>query len=299
MTKIPLITVVIPSFNHQAYVAQSIQSVLDQTYKEIELIVIDDGSSDSSAKVIQKLLHDNEFKFIARKNRGLATTLNEGIRLAKGKYICFLASDDYFLPRRIEHAVSRLEHLNNDAIATYTDGFIINDKNKKLSKFSDIYPRPMVGDVYSNLIVSNWIPAMGITYRTTLLKKFMFDVRFKIEDYALYLKIFKRNKFKIDFYKSFDFCYRQHLTNISNIRSVMFRETKLIQKSFKVVKRHAEFINNLKKGNLFIIFNMNRYDLYLMSLKFFRLVLKGINTIRLKILRHLRFNNLNVLLKLK
>jgi alpha-1,3-rhamnosyltransferase len=299
MIKTPLITVVIPSFNHQAYVAQSIQSVLDQTYKKIELIVIDDGSSDSSAKVIQKLLHHNEFKFITRKNRGLAATLNEGIKLAKGKYICFLASDDYFLPRRIEHAVSKLEHLKKDAVATYTDGFIIDDKNKKLSKFSDIYPRPIVGDTYSNLIVGNWIPAMGITYRTTILKKFMFDIRFKIEDYALYLKIFKRNKFKIDFYKSFDFCYRQHRGNISNISKVMTYENKLIKNNFTDVKRHAEFIEDFKKRRFSKIFNMNRYDLYLMSLKFFRSVLARMRTMRLKILKHLRLNNFDVLLKLK
>jgi cellulose synthase/poly-beta-1,6-N-acetylglucosamine synthase-like glycosyltransferase len=56
MTKNPLVTVVIPSYNHQDYVAQSIQSVFSQTYKEIELIVIDDGSSDASTKVIQKLI---------------------------------------------------------------------------------------------------------------------------------------------------------------------------------------------------------------------------------------------------
>jgi alpha-1,3-rhamnosyltransferase len=299
MTRNPLVTVIIPSYNHQAYVAQSIQSVLSQTYKEIELIVIDDGSSDSSAKVIQKLLHDNEFKFIARKNRGLAKTLNEGIRLAKGKYICFLASDDYFLPRRIEHAASRLERLNNDAIATYTDGFIVDDKNKKLSKFSDIYPRPIIGDTYSNLIVGNWIPAMGITYEATILRKFMFDVRFKIEDYAIYLKIFKSNKFKIDFYKSFDFCYRQHKGNISNISKVMTHESKLIKDNFTDVKRHSEFIESFKKRSFSKIFNMNRYDLYLMSLKFFRLVLARIHTMRLKILRYLGSNNFDALMKSK
>jgi alpha-1,3-rhamnosyltransferase len=288
MTKNPLVTVVIPSYNHQAYVAQSIQSVLNQTYKEIELIVIDDGSSDASKKVIQKLIYDYKFKFIARKNKGLSATLNEGIKLAKGQYICFLASDDYFMPKRVEHAVSRLRCSDDDLIAVYTDGFVIDNKNKKLSRFSDIYPRPMVGDVYSNLIISNWIPAMGITYKTNLLKKFMFDERFIIEDHTLYLKIFKGNIFKIIFYKGHDFCYRQHANNLSNIRSVMFRQTKLIQKSFVGVKRHAEFIENLKKGYLFKVFYMNRYDLLLIALKFLRVVTARIYLIKLKIKRFLQ-----------
>jgi alpha-1,3-rhamnosyltransferase len=297
MIKNPLVTVVIPSYNHQDYVAQSIQSVFSQTYKEIELIVIDDGSSDASAKVIQKLLRGDKFKFITRKNRGLATTLNEGIKLAKGQYICFLASDDYFMPKRVEHAVSRLKSSDDDLIAVYTDGFVIDNKNKKLSKFSDIYPRPMVGDVYSNLIVSNWIPAMGITYKTNLLKKFMFDERFKIEDHTLYLKIFKGSKFKIIFYKGYDFCYRQHGDNMSNISKVMTYENKLIKNNFTDVKRHAEFLESIKKGGFSKIFNMNRYDLYLLSLKFLRFWVASIYLIKLKIVRYLPSFNIITSLK--
>jgi alpha-1,3-rhamnosyltransferase len=297
MTKNPLVTVVIPSFNHQAYVAQSIQSVFNQTYKEVELIVIDDGSSDASAKLIQKLMHADKFKFIARKNRGLATTLNEGIKLAKGQYICFLASDDYFMSKRVEHAVSRLKGSDDDLIAVYTDGFVVDNQNKKLSKFSDIYPRPFVGDVYSNLIVSNWIPAMGITYKTNLLKKFMFDEHFKIEDHVLYLKIFKGNKFKIIFYKSFDFCYRQHGGNMSNISKVMTYENKLIKNNFSDVKRHAEFVESIKKRSFSKIFNMNRYDLYLLSLKFLRFWAARIYLTKLKMLRCLPSFNIITSLK--
>lgn len=297
MTRNPLVTVVIPSYNHQAYVAQSIQSVFSQTYKEIELIVIDDGSSDASEKVIQKLIRGDNFKFIARKNKGLGATLNEGIRLAKGLYICFLASDDYFMPQRVEHAVSKLKGSDDDLIAVYTDGFVIDDKNKKLSKFSDIYPRPMVGDVYSNLIVSNWIPAMGVTYKKNLLRKFMFDEHFKIEDYALYLKIFKGNKFKIIFYKGYDFCYRQHGDNMSNISKVMTYENKLIKNNFTDVKRHAEFVETFKKRSFSKIFNMNRYDLYLLSLKFLRVGLASLYLSKLKILRILPSYNIITLLK--
>ncbi|QDC88112.1 glycosyltransferase family 2 protein [Candidatus Methylopumilus universalis] len=297
MTRNPLVTVVIPSYNHQTYVAQSIQSVFSQTYKEVELIVIDDGSSDASAKVIQKLMHGDKFKFIARKNRGLATTLNEGIKLAKGQYICFLASDDYFMPKRVEHAVSRLKGSDDDLIAVYTDGLVMDSKNKKLSKFSDIYPRPFVGDVYSNLIVSNWIPAMGITYKTNLLKKFMFEEHFKIEDHVLYLKIFKGNKFKIIFYKGYDFCYRQHGGNMSNISKVMTYENKLIKNNFTDVKRHAEFLESIKKRSFSKIFNMNRYDLYLLSLKFLRFWVARIYLIKLKIVRCL--SSFNIITSLK
>ena len=113
----PLVSVIIPSYNHEQYVTKAIKSVFSQTYKNIELIVIDDGSKDHSVKKILELKKRYPFKFIARKNKGLASTLNEAIKLAKGVYITFLASDDYYLPQRIEHAADHLNQLPNDVAA--------------------------------------------------------------------------------------------------------------------------------------------------------------------------------------
>jgi alpha-1,3-rhamnosyltransferase len=287
MDRNPLVTVVIPSYNHQSYVSQSIKSVLNQTYKNIELIVIDDGSEDKSVKYIKKLAIANKFKFIARKNKGLAATLNEGIRLAKGEYICFLASDDYFLLNRIEHALLEINGSANKIIAVCSDGFVINNENKKTMLFSDLYPRPKIGNIYDNLIIGNWIPAMGMTYKTKLLKKFMFDERFRIEDYTLYLRVFKNKKFDVLFYKSCDFCYRQHTTNISNIKEVMFYEFILIQKHFRDVKRYAYTKNNFKDRNFNKILEMNRRDIYLIALNFLRTISVRLNNSRLKIVKFL------------
>ena len=83
---IPLVSVVVPCYNHEKYVKETIESIVNQTYKNIELIVIDDGSKDNSVKVIQELADKYGFTFIHRPNKGLSATLNEGIRLSKGKY---------------------------------------------------------------------------------------------------------------------------------------------------------------------------------------------------------------------
>ena len=228
-----LVSVIIPSYNHEQYVTKAIKSVFSQTYKNIELIVIDDGSKDDSVKKILELKDLYSFKFIARKNRGLVNTLNQAIKLAKGLYITALASDDYYLPKRIEHAVNHLNLLPKEVVAVYTDGYIVDANDRKICLFSDAYPRPLIGSAYNNLMHANWIPAMGITYRANVLKNIMYDKRFIVEDWTLHLRVFKNKDNKIQFYNELDFCYRRHQNNISKEGDLMKKQLKLIQSSFK------------------------------------------------------------------
>ena len=241
----PLVTVIIPSYNHEKYVTKAIKSVFSQTYKNIELIVIDDGSKDHSAKKILKLKKLYPFKFIARKNKGLASTLNEAINLAKGIYISVLASDDYYLPQRIEHAVDHLNRIPNDVVAVYTDGYIMS-ADETICLFSEVYPRPLIGSTYNNLLHANWIPAMGISYRANVLKKIMYDKRFIIEDWTLHLRVFKNRHNKIYFYKAFDFCYRRHKANLSKEKNIMGKQLKLMQSSFKDFGDFMEIKDDIK-----------------------------------------------------
>ncbi|WP_083829471.1 glycosyltransferase family A protein [Oceanimonas sp. GK1] len=99
MNNNPLVSVVIPCYNHAQFVQESIQSVIDQDYENIELIIIDDGSKDNSVEVIQEMIPACEerfkrFEFRHRPNKGLCATLNEGIGLAAGDIIGFCSSDD-------------------------------------------------------------------------------------------------------------------------------------------------------------------------------------------------------------
>lgn len=103
----PLVTVVVPSYNHSRWIQQALDSVYAQTYRRLELIVIDDGSTDGSAAVIREHLANCPFpcRFIARENRGAAVTINEGVALARGEYINVLNSDDRFTDTRISTMV--------------------------------------------------------------------------------------------------------------------------------------------------------------------------------------------------
>jgi glycosyltransferase involved in cell wall biosynthesis len=106
----PLVTVVIPAYNHARYVAKAIASVAAQTYPHIELIVIDDGSSDGTAAVVTRSIEGLTFptRFETRANRGAPATLNEGASLARGRYIAFLNSDDWYAPDRIATMVDEI-----------------------------------------------------------------------------------------------------------------------------------------------------------------------------------------------
>ena len=112
----PLVTVVVPSYNHAHFIAVCLDSVYRQTWRRIELVVIDDGSTDDSASRIRQLLLTCPFPhtFIARKNRGAHETINEGIALAAGEYINILNSDDCFHPQRIEKMVAHVAGIDAD-----------------------------------------------------------------------------------------------------------------------------------------------------------------------------------------
>jgi len=104
----PLVSVVIPVYNHEAYVGRAIESVLTQTYANIQLIAINDGSTDGSLGVLRSF-GDPRLEVHHQRNRGAHNTLNRGLRLARGKYVSILNSDDIYDRRRLEQFVAILE----------------------------------------------------------------------------------------------------------------------------------------------------------------------------------------------
>jgi len=103
------VSVIIPTYNCVKYVAKAINSVLEQTYKDYEIVIVDDGSSDDTKKVIEPYLIQNNVRYIYQENRGLAAARNTAIRNSKGKYIALLDADDYWSPIKLEKQVSVFE----------------------------------------------------------------------------------------------------------------------------------------------------------------------------------------------
>ena len=99
-----LVSVIIPTYNRAKTVRNAIDSVLQQTYKNIEIIVIDDGSSDNTAQVLES--YRNKVQIIQQENAGPSVARNRGIEIANGDIFCFLDSDDLWLPTKIERQVN-------------------------------------------------------------------------------------------------------------------------------------------------------------------------------------------------
>ncbi|MGZ3863965.1 MAG: glycosyltransferase [Bacteroidia bacterium] len=109
-----LVSIVIPCYNAAQYIGQSIESVLNQTYKNLEIIIINDGSTDESELSITKYLPlDNRIKYFTQANQGVSATRNRGIEMAKGEFIAFLDSDDVWEPENIEVKIDALTHDKN------------------------------------------------------------------------------------------------------------------------------------------------------------------------------------------
>lgn len=138
-----LVSVIIPVYKVEKYVAATVQSVLDQTYKNFELLIVDDGSPDRSVEICQQFT-DPRIKIIRQENRGVAAARNTGIRHAQGKYIALLDADDLWLATKLEKHVEHLENSTHVGVSFSRSAFIDEAGEPlgiyQMSKLTDITP---------------------------------------------------------------------------------------------------------------------------------------------------------------
>lgn len=139
MCKNPLVSIIIPCYNYDKYIEQCIQSALDQTYGNIEVIVIDNGSTDNSLKKINTFLHDTRVLVIEFKNNIPPGSVNKSavgvaIELSKGEYISLLYADDWYIKDKIEKQVKLFNKLPSSVGLVYCHGYKYSEKDKIKSK---------------------------------------------------------------------------------------------------------------------------------------------------------------------
>jgi alpha-1,3-rhamnosyltransferase len=222
----PLVSVLIPVYNHERFLKQSIMSVLNQTYSNVELIVINDGSTDNSDLVIKQLLEHYDFAYSVQKNKGLVNTLNSLKTMATGKYVSILASDDYFHEEKIADLVSFLE-TNKPFSMVYSNMFLVDDNSMLVGKIKD---GGSSGDLFEAILCGEFF----LNSLTTLIKKDVFDEFIYddcyIEDLQMWLKIAR--KYKIGYVDEFYSYYRVNnaLSLSSNIFKMQEAEYGIISK---------------------------------------------------------------------
>lgn len=140
----PLVSIVIPVYNGENYLAEAIDSALAQTYKNIEIIVVNDGSTDGTEKIIQS--YGEKVRYFKKENGGTSTALNLGIKNMNGKYFSWLSHDDLYYPKKIERQITELSKLKNKNTIMMTDLDGIDENYKKIyhTNFIEhikLYPR--------------------------------------------------------------------------------------------------------------------------------------------------------------
>ena len=121
----PVVSAIIPTYNFGRFLGEAIQSVLDQTFTDFELIVVDDGSTDDTREVVGSF-NDSRIRYIYQENRGLPAARNTGIKASRGEYIAFLDSDDIWLTQNLELKVKSLDS-HPDAGLVCSDGYNFDD----------------------------------------------------------------------------------------------------------------------------------------------------------------------------
>ena len=120
----PLVSVIIPAYNAEDYISQCLSSVLSQTLSDIEVIVVDDGSTDRTASIVKELTHrDGRIRLIRQENQCAGVARNKGMEVAEGKYLYFLDADDWIEPDSLEKLCSSAESLGSDIVVARSEGF--------------------------------------------------------------------------------------------------------------------------------------------------------------------------------
>lgn len=184
----PLVTVVIPSFNHAAYIDKAIESVLAQTYPNIELIIIDDGSSDDSHDIIRK--YEGHPKISVRlnsENAGQSAVINQALAIAKGEFVAFLPSDDWYLPHKTEIQVQKFLTSSDTIGVVYANGQrFFEDTGKTIDVELPVHE----GKIARLLIEErNFIYPVTPLYRRSVLDQIQPSEQFRAEGEAIHLRI--------------------------------------------------------------------------------------------------------------
>ncbi len=181
-----MVSVILPVYNGQLYVGESIESILKQTYKNIELIIINDGSTDESESIIKKY-KDPRIVYISQKNQGLSASLNNGVRIAKGEYLARQDQDDISHPKRIEMQLNEMINKNIGLIGSRS--LIINEKGKIIGKHN----HPLTHEAIKLfLLFDNPFVHSSVMYKRNLILNNLYSedkFRQPPEDYELWIRL--------------------------------------------------------------------------------------------------------------
>lgn len=247
-----LVSIIMPAYNSESYIKESINSVIQQTYKTWELIIIDDCSADNTISIVNSF-KDERIKIIRnQKNIGAAKSRNRGIQIASGRFIAFLDSDDLWHETKLEIQICFIEE--NNLPFCYSAYIKINELGEKIKKIS--IPEQINRN---KLLKTCYIGCLTAIYDCEKLGKISMPTDTLREDYATWLKIIKKTKYLRGINKPLAY-YRIHKNQSSKKKLKMAHENWKIyrnQEGLSIIESLYFFFNYSIRG----LIRSNSFDL--------------------------------------
>lgn len=234
------ITVLMPAYNCAKYIKASIRSILNQTYKDFEFLIIDDGSTDNTCEIVESF-KDNRIIYKKTENKGTAAALNYGLDIASGDWIARIDAGDLNVPERLERQIKFL-NVNPDYDIVSSWSVYFNEKGKILFPFCVPIRHE---DILRDLNLHNPINESGVFYNKDLIKAERYDESFLVyEDYELFYRI----KEKVKFYNLPEFLVFTLVRK--NAKSSIMKDEKIYEMLFNNAFKNLVHSSN-SKGTAF------------------------------------------------
>ena len=255
-----LVSIGIPNYNYAHYIENALNSIANQTYKNIEIIIVDDCSTDHSLSVIENWMNNYSgvmhIKLIKNNsNAGLTKVCNQVLQHAKGKYFQTLDADDIILPEKIEKQVKLLDTLKNTAFV-YSNISVVNQEGlvihpDYLGRINYDKDKMPSGNIFSRLFEFNFIPLPSVLVNTAYAKKVGgFDESLQVQDYYLWLKL--SEKYDALYMPGITAMYRVHDSSMSNSSATNPRSVdSVLNIKFRYYKKGNDDIKKQIKKNIY------------------------------------------------
>ncbi|WP_300266478.1 glycosyltransferase family 2 protein [uncultured Enterococcus sp.] len=269
-----LISVIVPVYNVADYLEQCLDSILNQTYKEFEVILVDDGSTDTSYSICDEYVkRDSRFHLFRQENKGLSAARNAGLELCEGGYITFVDSDDFVSPEYLQGMIENLKQA--DADIAICEHYRLENGTFYFQKH-DLNDREIISsrDAFKRIHQVNYAVAWGKLFKSSLFRYVRFPVGRVYEDSFTLPKLYMFCE-KIVVLPDELYCYRQRSTSIINsqysfekiadhlaVYEEMIMDLSLANENVELTKMH--YISVLKKYKMwFEERKLTKHELYL------------------------------------
>ena len=256
MSSNPLVSVITPTFNRADYLPFAVESVLSQSVSDFELIVIDDGSTDGTAELMERYLADSRIRYLKQENQGQSVARNRGIAEARGQFICFLDSDNAWVSTKLENSLKAFEE-HPEADIVYGDFITIDGEGhehgvNRMARYS--------GRITPQLLRDNFV-----SMNTTMTRKRCFDEMGGFdsadrlaEDYGLWLRFSTRYQFL--YVPAVLGYYRVMENQISSDKESRFRANEQLVQSFLKAYPSAVTRGEARRGLSYFFIRKGRYE---------------------------------------